>query len=342
MNTRNSQNIPNGGLIKTCFVSRWLDDGAFISSDFTSLEVYGQALLTGDKQLIADLEAGLDMHCKRLAQVENVPYDDVLRLAKGGKDERDPVWVDKRTAIKTYSFQRAYGAGATKIAGQVGRTVEEVERWIEADDAMYPGIPKYYDKLTEAIKRSRKPTSRVVMHPDIRGAKVQLGRGYYRTPDNKLYVYEEQCSPEYLAKRGQLASFSPTEIRNYVVQGTGGEWMKATMWLLVREFYRRDNFDGKALLINTVHDAAYVDAHKGVARKAAHLLHACMEEASTFMEYYFGWIIPVPTPAETGMGPSWADERVIEPTRSALTAIKQDIRNTYMAGYQPSFTEIGE
>lgn len=334
----NAQNINNAGRIKEFFRSRWGDEGAFISSDFTSLEVYGQALLSGDAQLIADLRAGLDMHCKRLSVVEGMPYDEVLALAKG-KGTKLPEWEEKRKKIKEFSFQLAYGAGAASIAAGLDLPVETIQSWMDTNDSMYPGVGRYYEALTNAVKRSRVPTSRIEFHPAVRGARVQLGRGSYRTPDNKLYVYDEQCSPEYLAKRGMLASFSPTQIKNYVVQGTGGEWMKATMWLLVREFYRNKNFGGKALLINTVHDAAYVDAHKSVAMRATYLLHACMEEASTFMEYWFDWQVPVPTPCETGMGPNWASEHTIYPNKDKLYPIKQYLRDTYMGGYQPSFEE---
>lgn len=339
----NLQNVSAKGPIKQAIESRWGGRGSLLASDFTSLEVYGQALLTQDRQLIADLRLGLDMHCKRLSQVEDVPYETVVEWAKSNEEnKRKPEWVEKRKNIKVYSFQRAYGAGANKIASFLDLPVEVVEKWIEADDAMYPDIPKYYDFLTKEIERSRRPTARFEMHPAIKGARVQLGRGQYRTPDGKLYVYEEQPSPEYIAKRGKLASFSPTEIRNYVVQGTGGEWMKAALWLLVREFYRRHNFDGKALLVNTVHDASYVDAHESVKAKAAHLLHVCMEEASAYMEFLFDWPVPVPTPAETTWGPSWAEETLVPLQPKVLSALRRDIRRRYMNAFIPSFEQPTE
>lgn len=114
----NLQNIPKGNKSKAkqMFVSRFAG-GSIIQSDFSSLEVYCQANQTHCKQLIADLRAGVDMHCMRLAAKEHMPYDEVVKLAKGWKETMPdgtvvahaPVkeWDYKRTGAKVFSFQRA-------------------------------------------------------------------------------------------------------------------------------------------------------------------------------------------------------------------------------------------
>ena len=82
------------------------------------------------------------------------------------------------------------------------------------------------------------------------------------------YSWLEQPAPDFLVKKGVYQSFKPTELKNYPVQGLGGQWMKAAMWITVRVFYAYKNFGGLALLNNTVHDAEYADTHKSVRRKA--------------------------------------------------------------------------
>lgn len=334
----NLQNIPKGGKseVKTVFVSRFGNDGEICQSDFSSLEVYIQAILTKCQQLIEDLKKGLDMHCVRVSQKEGIPYEEAFRLCKV---EALPEWDKKRTNAKAFSFQRAYGASAKTISESTGMPVEEVEAMILAESVRYPEIDKYYECITEAIKKSRVPTSRFSQHPTVPGLTCQFGRGYYRTPDNKLYCYQESPAPEFLAKRGTSVSFSPTEIKNYVVQGGGGEWAKAAMWLAVRAFYKRRNFGGLALLVNQVHDALYSDNHKSVSIEAAALLHACMEGASDFMEYYFDWHIPVPVPSDTTLGASMMEEnKVTDPRFKELAAqFRQELRTLYMGGYVPSF-----
>ncbi|ATI16325.1 DNA polymerase [Caulobacter phage Lullwater] len=343
----NLQNLPkkDKSTVKSLFISRF-ESGRIIQSDFTSLEVYIQAMLTGDQQLIADLLAGLDMHCSRVASKEGISYEDALLWCKGdarnGIEPKDG-WPKKRSDAKEFSFQRAYGAGASKIALTTGMAFEDVEALIKAEQARYPQIERYYEKLTEEIKQNSVSTGKVSEHPDVPGLKCFYRKSMIRTPDNKAYSYRDQASPSYLAKRpvsqgGCATSFSPTEIKNYVVQGEGGEWAKAAMWIAVRAFYARKNFDGLALLVNQVHDAVYADAAESVSREAAALLEACMVAASEFMEWYFGWPVPCPVPSETVSGASMIEEKPFDqefPLR--VRELRLELRKVYMEDYKPSF-----
>jgi DNA polymerase-1 len=341
----NLQNIPKGNKsqVKTLFVSRFGEDGKVIQSDFSSLEIYIQAILTDCKQLILDLKAGVDLHCKRLAAKTGVPYDEVVRRAKGYKlpdgtrVEPEKEWDYMRTGAKVFSFQRAYGAGAKKISDSTGMPLEEIEALIAAEAAIFPEIDAYFEARTQEIKANRRPAGVTIPHPQVRGVMCALGRSFCTTPDGKVYSYMESPSPEYLVKKGVYASFSPTEIKNYEVQGEGGEWAKAALWLAVRYFYKQRNFNGKALLVNQVHDATYADAHKDVALDAAAALHACMEAASDFMEWYFDWPLPLPVPSDTTWGSSMMDEDTIPGVKEKAAAIRQELRDLYMDGYVPSF-----
>lgn len=332
----NLQNIPKGNKsdVKTLFISRFGADGFICQSDFSALEVYVQAILTDCKQLIADLRAGLDMHCVRVGQKEGIPYEEAYDLCKV---QGLPEWDAKRTKAKAFSFQRAYGAGKAKIAMSTGMAEDEVQALIDAENERYPEIEPYYVALTERIMRSRWPTSKIIDHPDFPGLKAQIGRGEAFTPDGKRYVWIESPTPKFLAEKGTLASFSPTEIKNYMVQGEGGEWAKAAMWLAVRMFYKRRNFNNRALLVNQVHDAVYGDFHKDVAVEAAAVLHACMEEASTFMEYFFRWEIKVHVPSDTTLGANMMIEDKIKDEAFAahVAAAKAEIRSSFMQNYKP-------
>jgi DNA polymerase I-like protein with 3'-5' exonuclease and polymerase domains len=351
------QNIPKGNKsdVKTIFVSRfgkfvtdnygdqvWVPHGKIIQSDFSSLEVYVQAVLTKCAQLIADLKSGMDLHVVRLASKEKMDYQEVFNLCKGYTDANGlyvpavDEWDYKRTGAKVFSFQRAYGAGNKKIAESTGIPLEEVEALSAAEDERYPEIPTYYSDVTAAIKAQRKP-HRVIQHPEFPGVTAHIGKSYYRTPDGKLYSYIESPAPEYLVKKGISASFSPTEIRNYVVQGAGGEWMKAAMWLVVRLFYAKSNLNGRALIVNTVHDAAYLDAADEVALEAAGMLHAAMTEASTLIEHMFKWPIPVPVPSDTSWGLSMMEEKKVPGLAEATKPHRRFIRDNYLGGYVPSF-----
>ncbi|NUX98765.1 DNA polymerase A family protein [Paraburkholderia sp. JPY169] len=333
----NMQNLSKGNKsrVKEIFESRF-PGGKIIQSDFSSLEVYVQAILTVCPALIKDLQAGLDMHCVRLAAKEGMTYEEVYRLAK---IEAVPEWDYKRTGAKTFSFQRAYGAGNKTIAEATGMPLEEVEALAKAEDARYPEIGKYFEKLHERIVESREPAGIWMKHPK-NGADVQLGRGHSITPDGKRYTYKEHLSADWQAERGILRSFMPTEEKNYEVQGTGGEVAKAGMWLTVRAFYTYKNFNMLALLINQVHDAEYADAHPDVAVKAAALLHACMSEASNFFSWFLQWPIPLPVPTDTVMGHNMGtEEKITDPAFEEMVAKARPwLRKQFMNNYVPTFT----
>jgi len=228
-----------------------------------------------------------------------------------------------------------------KIVESTGMSTEDVEALVLAEATRYPEIEPFYEALTDLIKRNRRPTSHFVQHPELPGVTCQLGRSHYMTPDGKMYSYVEKPAPAWLIRQnkgGANTSFSPTEIKNYIVQGTGGEWAKAAMWLAIRAFYAHENFGGDAVLVNQVHDALYADSAAGAEVRAAALLHACMDEASTLMEYQFKWTIPVPVPTETKSGSSMIEENSMpDGFKLQVQSFRTWVRDNYIAGYVPSF-----
>jgi DNA polymerase I-like protein with 3'-5' exonuclease and polymerase domains len=328
----NLQNLPKEGTsrVKQMFTSRWGPAGVILQDDFTALEVYVQANLSLCQELLGDLQRGLDLHCVRVSAWKEITYDEAYGLAKGpNKTKEGEGW---RSDAKVFSFQRAYGAGAQTISDGTGIAVEVVQELIEAEEKRWPGITPYYEELTKDIKRNRVPTGRYLPHPDKPTVMCQLGTSHTRTPDGKMYVYSEHPSPKWMmeSKRNPVStSFSPTEIRNYVVQGGGAEVAKAAMGLIVYEWARSPELWYKAPIINQVHDAFYVDAHPDVKERAAAVLHACVLESSTVIRRKLGWNIAIDYPAEIQWGPSMADEsHVPDSVLARVPAIQERIRAT--------------
>lgn len=345
-NAPNLQNIPKGNKSKAkqMFVSRY-PDGDIGQSDFSSLEVYCQSWLTKPKLLIKDLLEGLDLHCVRLAAKEAKPYEEVLKLCKGYFQE-DGTFIDaieewdyKRTGAKVFSFQRAYGAGVATIAKATGMSVEDVQALIDAENARYPEIDSYFSGLEQEIERNAVPTTNFCAHPMNPAVRVQMRISRIRTPDGKRYTFRSHPSQGWQLKRGITSTFSPTERMNYPVQGLGAQAMKSAMWLAVREWYKRDNFGGRCVLVNTVHDACYFDTAPEVREEAAALLHACMTAASQFMEFWFKWELPLPVPSDTVLGKNMGEENKCnsEAFRARSKELHDSITAEYCPGHQPSW-----
>lgn len=326
------------------FVSRY-PDGDIGQSDFSSLEVYCQAWLTEAKLLIKDLLEGLDLHCVRLAAKEHKPYEEVLKLCKGYFQE-DGTFIDaieewdyKRTGAKVFSFQRAYGAGVATIAKATGMSIEDVQALIDAENARYPEIESYFAGLEQEIERNAVPTTNFSAHPLNPAVRVQMRISRIRTPDGKRYTFRSHPSQGWQLKRGITSTFSPTERMNYPVQGLGAQVMKSAMWLAVREWYKRDNFGGRCVLVNTVHDACYFDTAPEVREEAAALLHACMTAASQFMEFWFKWELPLPVPSDTVLGKNMGEENKCnsEAFKARSKELHDSITAEYCPGHQPSW-----
>jgi DNA polymerase I len=157
----------------------------------------------------------------------------------------------------------------------------------------------------------------------------------YITPDKKRYGFTERPALRFQVEKGRMQGFSPTEEKNYVVQGTGGEIAKMAMWLCVREFYRRGgDAEHRPLLVNQVHDAIYIDTGLACRGDALMTLHACMLAASPAYEKYFDWKLPIYVPAETSYGVDLADESPADLPEAVVKTRVADILARYF-GIKP-------
>lgn len=301
----NLQNLPRGdkSRCKRMFTSRFGPTGEMGEHDYSQLEVIGQAWLTGDEQMIADVNSGVDFHCKRLAYKLGEDYTAVCHSVKV---LHDLDMIQQRTQIKEFSFQRAYGAGAAAISDTTGMTIPLVRLLEKQENDMYPDIKRFYQDLEEEVNSTRKWC----------GYRTELeekvDRGYYVSPTGKRYVFKSKDLPKY--KRAQL-SHNPTaprtqfympHMKNYPVQGLGGEIVIGAIGRLWRtKFLPTDNYDGQAFLVNTVHDCVWTDTKKCVTRQVTLDVQEVLEDIQgLFNERYEGLEVPVKFNIESEVGPN--------------------------------------
>ena len=158
-NNPNAQNFPRGDKseLKAVFVSRFGDKGRMIEADYSQLEVVVQGLLSGDKQLVEDLNNRIDFHCKRVSTKFGISYEEALKLCKDESGPDYATWKERRTDVKGFSFQRAYGAGAAAIADATGMDIEDVKELIKLEEQTYPGIEKFNAAVEAAVYATAEP-----------------------------------------------------------------------------------------------------------------------------------------------------------------------------------------
>lgn len=297
----NLQNVPRAGTseVKRMFVSRFGDDGVMLEADYSQLEVVVQGWLTGDTNLVADLNNGIDFHCKRVANKFDIAYEEAMIYCKNEEQSPDfKLWKARRTSVKEFSFQRAYGAGAAAIAASTGMLLEDVKDLMAAEDAMYPGVTAFNKRVQREVEDTAE-----AFRDSAAGWRV-FRRGQWQAPTGTLYEFRTYDAPSWLKRQGITDSFMPTELKNYPIQGTGGEVVQIALGKLWRHFVSTENYGGLALLVNTVHDCVWNDVHKSVLSEVAKDVKRILEGVPEYLKSIFGIECPVKFPAEVEAGPN--------------------------------------
>lgn len=303
----NCQNIPDKGTseVKKMFISRFGDDGVMMEVDYKQLEVVGQALLSGDTNLIKDLINNIDMHCRRVSSKFHITYEAALDWCK---NEAHPDFKNGKAArrgCKEFSFQRAFGAGAAAIAEKTGMDIDEVKSLIEQEEIMYPGITAFNAAVESAVKKSAVPFI------DHNWGGKAYRRGWWQSPTSTRYTWRSYDAPKFLRDKGINDSFKPTEMKNYPVQGTCAEIVQIILGILFRHFLKKRNYGGKAFLCNQVHDAVWADVHKSVRDEVARDVKAIMESVPQVLNDLYGMEVNVPFPVEIEVGANLYSKQVI-------------------------------
>jgi DNA polymerase-1 len=305
----NLQNIPRGDTsdVKKMFISRF-KNGTMLEADYSQLEVVVQGLLTNDTNLIRDLIARVDFHCKRVSAWKGCTYDEAKLWCKDETHPNYPVWKVYRTNAKVFSFQRAYGAGAAKISTYTGMPIEDVKALIEAEDLLYPGVLKFNSAVEAKVKASAVP---VKVWNGV--SQTSYLRGQWQAPTGTLYTFRSHEALEWQQKKGITESFMPTELKNYPIQGTGGEIVQIILGKLWRHFVQNNNYNGSALLCNTVHDCIWIDVDldAGILDELAKNVKSIMESVPETLKALYGMACPVPFPVELEIGKNLFDKQVI-------------------------------
>ncbi len=139
----NLQNIPVrtefGRQIRECFTPLAAGQ-AFLSADYSQIELRLLAHLSGDEHLIAAFCSGTDFHANTASRVFGVPLEDVT--------------PQLRSRAKAVNFGIVYGQQAFGLAQSLdipfGEAKEMIERYFEA----YPGVRAYLDATVEEAKKT--------------------------------------------------------------------------------------------------------------------------------------------------------------------------------------------
>ena len=314
----NLQQLPRGDVdedgnkkshVKEMFTSRFGDDGVIIEVDYSALEVVMLAAISGCKALLQYLLDGTDMHCLRLAGKLNEPYEEVLRKCKDESHPEHDKYKQMRTEIKPVAFAAQYGASAHGLVYATGCTMEYATEFLAAEAKLFPRAIEFRSEVYDEVCRTGARNIQREQRPN--GSWMVYHRGHWQAPGGTCYSFREHERWNSDA-RDYVLDYKPTEIANYWCQGESGYMMAVSFGRVARFLLENDFFGGKALLINNVHDAVYLDCHKDVAKQVALEVRRIMSDAPRYMSENLGYnIAHVPFPAVAEMGASMAQKSVV-------------------------------
>lgn len=302
-----------------------------VSIDFSQLEKWVQAWVSGDQNLTEKLLAGFCLHCVTLSEKEQMPYEEVYSLAVVKEVQE---WVDKRKNAKPVSFQMDYGAMPPKVAESTGLPLSVVEELFALDKELYPQkhsffgeyLPEYienHSSLSYACnipsykKGNHKDSARFAGEIEILPVFDNFGNVYYNDKNlRRVGYWQNEYGKKYhflekgrQTKWGLRRSFSFTQPKNYPNQGGGGDIQAATSAALLKTLILKKD---RIKMVNEIHDSKWFYVRKDVLDKCLRYLKETIEDVPKIFLERFGIKVPFKFPVGIEVGPNFADMQKYE------------------------------
>ena len=252
----NIQNIPVrtelGRNMRKFFVAK--EGCLLVDADYSQIELRVLAHLAGDKLMQRSFLSGDDIHTITASQVFNQPIE----------------WITPqlRSRAKAVNFGIVYGIGAFSLSKDIGVSVAEAKRYIEAYLSKYSGVDSFMKKVIGDAKKNLY-------------VETLFGR--------RRYI------PEINAANKNVQAAANRIAMNTPIQGTAADIIKLAM---IKVFNRLEQERLPARLILQVHDELIVEVKEEYAGQAAEILKQEMENCIK---------LDVPLTADVKTGKTWFD-----------------------------------
>lgn len=243
-----------------------------VNIDFSQLELYVLASLSGDPDMIATVNSGRDLHDVNTEKVYGIsksereaahklaearfkenPTEENNKLVKSAEMLLED-FKTKRKFIKALSFSLTYGAGANKIARDLKITMAEALKLINDFYNTYPKVKEWQEKtFLFAIRNGYVETPF--------GRQRGTPRIHNRMDAYEALVLEKPAVISKLKKAGEYWSLREEQkvCKNTPVQSTATDMCSLSFCIIRKEF--RKNLLRRANPFFWVHDANVFSSH---------------------------------------------------------------------------------
>ncbi len=269
----NLQQLPNEGLVKRLFSSRFEDRGCIYTADLSQIELRLMAAACGDPSMVQAYLDNIDIHSLTASKIawqggKKIPYEHFTKkfmeeLQKKGKSDVAKDLELKRKIAKTTNFLTGYGGGAFGLQNvlanaEVYMSIEECEEIIASFFEAYPVLKLFLGVYKTFIEEN--------------GVAVSMF--------GRVRQFEEVYGEDREASSKALRAGC-----NHVIQSTASDIMLICLFT-IEALMREANL--KSLLVSTVHDSLVIDA----IREELPIIHEIVSGVTNNLPLVFETVLP--------------------------------------------------
>jgi DNA polymerase I-like protein with 3'-5' exonuclease and polymerase domains len=247
----NSQQFPSNEEFRRIFIPS--DGCKLLDSDYASMELFLAADLSKDKNMLAAIEKGYDLHSYSAHQIFGDKWiqagGDAIPLGKPKTAEAGKM----RTKSKGASFSLLYGTGVTAFSENNDMDIKEGKVVIDAYYKAFPQLAAFFKQSGEDALRQR-----YVREPYFKRVR------FFNKPTN-----------------GMEASHIKNAGMNYKPQATNMSIIKYAL-CLIKKYIEKHELDNYVKLVFTIHDEILTDVAESHVEMWAKTQTELMEKAAMY------------------------------------------------------------
>ncbi len=258
-------------------------DWIIVNIDYSQLELYVLASISGDPTMIATVNTGKDIHSENTKNIYKIDYEafekELDTLPEGSDRYKEVVYIlkdfkTKRKSTKALSFSLSYGAGKEKIAMDNRISVLDAQKLIDGFYDIYPMVKTWQnDTFLFAIQNGylETPFGRRRATPKIHN---RMDAYYALVDENLKYIKQLKKDGEYWSLREEFKTCKNTPIQSVASDMCSWAAHKFKEWLKKAGL--------RAQMMFWVHDSIVCAVHIDDACK---VINRCLEIMENEVKY---------------------------------------------------------
>lgn len=258
------------------------EGATLVEFDYAQLEIRVLALASRDRQLVYDINNGVDMHTYFASKIYRKPEAEVSG--------------EERRVAKGFSFQLQYGAAAKGIASFWDVPEQMAKDFIESYYDRYPGVKDWQDSVQKEAETTIDQRGDRVGDESVHSCYIP---SIWKDPETgeSITRYRTLCN---ISNYSGKPYAPPTKCKNYPIQGAASDIVTMMLTRLTRLH------DPRVRLVNSVHDSLLFEIDDEALEQSIPKIHSQLEQVPEVIQKVFSVTSPIPFPVDYDSGKTLA------------------------------------